>query len=604
MESAFLVTIDAPGAVPPARPLAIDAPTLGFAPEDRRSWAWTTPAGARVNVDAWAGVGAPSPWVDDGGRVAVLAGHVHPRGRTAGPPGTWASHVSALGPAPSAATIADRLVGVFAALVLDGEGRGWVGADPLGLRCLYNGSRGGRVAVASRAALVAGALGTPGRGDRAATWLAALGYHVGTATGYDAVDLLAPGAVVRIDDGEARVEVRHPFAEPPSPGTVEDAADVLVEEVGAGLRSALSIPARRHVLAITGGRDSRLLLAVALIHGLADELDLETVGPPDLPDVLVAERLAATFGLRHRSRFIGLRPEEPYPAIASRFVERTASLVNAWDLSTPGPDDEVRITGIGGEALRSFVPAGRLAEGGGDPIGRAFPRHRIARLGLLAPNLADEVHADLLDSIRHELGADATTFDRVHAHYAGHRLRCSRMGPRGEVDGAATTVQPLYSPAAIDAARSLTDTDRAHGVLFAEVMRRAAEALVREPFAGKGWSDHVEAHLASRPPGPAIERRASPAAPVVAQDGAPTPNAGADTLVRRLHAQGGDERLGFLRAAVVGASAERWDRLDRAAVDRSLDRWTELTGPERRELVGAVTGLVWRGGSETDPIVP
>lgn len=83
-------------------------------------------------------------------------------------------------------------------------------------------------------------------------------------------------------------------------------------EMTTAIRMALRDPATQGCLGLTGGKDSRLILALLLADGVASDLEYQTVGADDLPDVVVARQLASMFGLRHVTR----------PGVAERWAWR------------------------------------------------------------------------------------------------------------------------------------------------------------------------------------------------------------------------------------------------------------------------------------------
>ena len=58
-----------------------------------------------------------------------------------------------------------------------------------------------------------------------------------------------------------------------------------------------ALPSDRRHADITGGRDSRLILALMLEAGVTDAFDFRTIGAPHAPDAVVGARIAERFGL-------------------------------------------------------------------------------------------------------------------------------------------------------------------------------------------------------------------------------------------------------------------------------------------------------------------
>lgn len=111
--------------------------------------------------------------------------------------------------------------------------------------------------------------------------------------------------------------------------------------------------------ALTAGRDSRLVLAMARARAL--DVDYYTVGASaEEQDLQWAERLAEEFGLRHRAVVPVEREEVDWLAMAARFVDDTDGLSGLDRLVNYAEDPDrfalpadrrvgVRLSGIGGE---------------------------------------------------------------------------------------------------------------------------------------------------------------------------------------------------------------------------------------------------------------
>ena len=514
---------------------------------------------------------------------------------------------------PTLDELTDGLLGIFGAVVISETGTGWVSTDFGSMRCLYRAEDDHRTIISSRAALAAGALAAPGQPDRqlrSAVWLAATGYHVGEGSGFHGVEVLPSRTMLRLEAGTLSWHrMTSPLSVEVDERPVEELAEALVTEIAESLSACLDLPVARRIINLTGGMDSRLVLAAAVRAGIQHEFEYETMGPPDLADVKLAEDLARGLGLRHQALFIGLRPPGSYETRTRTFVERTGGLVNAWDASAPNDADELRITGIGGELLRTFYQL-RTPSGARRTVGQMFQERNFRRLGIVREDVAHSLHAEFFDRMATEWAPGSDEFERLDAHYPAHRLRFGRMGPREEVNGSTVRFHPIYSAAAVRLGRALSADDRESGLLFAEVMRGTDEILVRTPFTSGPWAPDVRAYLDSRPPGPAgIDVRPRLGSPVPARTPARVPAEVSDevtavpkaeSLVQRLFADGSDERVEFVRELVERAKPDAWTWFDREATTTAIDRWDELAVVDRRALFGAATAMAWadewRGG--------
>lgn len=598
MDAAFLLIVrkhPGPGAlgrVPPSE----QSTDLGF--EARHRLEWSDLSGA-VGLVCWHAepdrdAGA---WHERDDDIGFLTGHLRWRDEVWEPPARWAEHLVTAAPARPLSDLHDRLRGLFAAGHLTRAGDGWVITDVLGLRCLYWGEDDEVVVLSSRAALAAQALARPGeappRDPVSACWLAFTGYRVGDRTGYRDVRVVPPGACLRLRSGAPTWEQTSPLVVDPDDDlrsrSVGELAELVHEDVSESLRAMLSHPADRHVVSLTGGKDSRLVLAVALRAGLAEAFSYETVGPPELADVKIASELCRDLGLPHEVRFLGLRPAEPFADRFRRFVESTACMVNGWELDASTGSRDLRLTGLCGELLRTYrkVPEARRVDG---RIGDAFPRSMFGRLSLLRGGLGDELHQQLLTRLANEPDPSADPLDRLQAHFAGARMRFTRVGPREELAGD-RRVLPLYSRTTVRAAMAMDSRDRQSEVLFAEVMRQSSELLVRRRFTDAGWDARAQALLGRLGPVQEAESTLVAGAPASGNTAVK-----ATSLMASLYAQGSNERTELLAEVFADAGNPAWAVLDRAAALDALGRYTTIATPERHELFGAATVAVWLAG--------
>ena len=222
--------------------------------------------------------------------------------------GPWAQQLAERLRSTPLADGTDELAGVFVATSLHRTGRCSVAADPLGIGLVYWGEGRDVTVISSRAALAASLLAAeaasqPKRDTAGVGWLTYGVHAMGRQTGFDQITVIPEDTVVDIDPaGGARL-----LAPPPRRGGS-------TRSVRRGRSRCSRTPAARWSprsgwrpprpgttisAGLTGGKDSRVILALLLAEGLADSVEFQTIGDDDLPDVLVAKQIAASFGLRH-----------------------------------------------------------------------------------------------------------------------------------------------------------------------------------------------------------------------------------------------------------------------------------------------------------------
>jgi hypothetical protein len=597
VDSAFLlVAAKHAGDLPPvALELVQDPRARGLGFEPTAHVQWRDNAGTIV-FGGWQGP-TPRPdasaWHVDGNHLVMALGQAWWRDLTGEPARSLSAsdlaHASRRLPFDE---VVEDLRGIFAIVRLGAGGDAAVATDPLGFRCLYLGESPDAVAISSRAELVARGLNADGRAPvrdaLGSCWLAYTTYRIGDSTGFEGVRVLPAGGIAEIRPRRGlRVTSSAPWM--PDPHMRESTPDDIVElvraDITASLRAILELPAERHVVGLTGGKDSRLILAVALGAGLAHDFEYETIGPPDLADVRVASELAAQFGLRHTVRFLGLGSDRPYGERIRDFVAVTGGMLNIWDLSDPSAvEDEVRVVGLCGEALRVFRRISKGMRSRDDLVERFSPRD-FGRLQLVRRQGAGQLHRMLLDALLDDPSGRSEPSDLFDAFYMRNRVRFSRTGPREELPGQ-LRVMPLYSICALRAAFALGTAARQSELLHREITFRCSELLANHRFAGPGWVRATE-EPAGRPGLSEHPRRAEVEEPRATEK--------PEALMAKLQQSAFSDRKQAFLPLVEDRTNPAWELIDRRAAAAALERFPTLTPIERRELYGAFTAALWLG---------
>lgn len=577
---------------------ATQPPGLGFRSGRHVSWRSRS---SMIEVGAWQPEpdAGDAPWHIADDRVVVTIGSVRWRSPAERSPSSCVDDLARATEHTPLPDVARDLDGVFAAVTVSADDDVDAATDPLGLRCIYYGEDDTVVAISSKAALVAGALaaseGRPMARDRFnPCWLVFTTYWIGDATGFEGVRVLPAGAGLAIDR-TGRLSILEGGSWIPDDTTRGLAGDELVElvrdDIASTLRSTLRLPADRHVIRLTGGKDSRLILAVALWAGLAQRFDYETIGPPTLADVRVASELADRFELRHEVRFVGLAPERSYADRARSFVTATGGMLNLWDLAEPDtPPNEVRIVGVCGEMLRTYRRTAKPVSSVDDLV-RLFAPRNFGRLGLLRSEVSRELHDLVVRTVLDHSQRGLDPQDLFDAFYMSHRARMTRSGPLEELVGH-RRVLPLYSRTTLGAAFAIGGAARQDELLHYEVMRRCSTELVGHRFAGPGWSPALgEVNGA----GPTARSEEAGSAGMLR-----SPAAKPRSLMQTLQEAGFPERRVLLRSVLEEHDNPAWDFIRRDRVEGALERFGALSLPERRELYGGITAALWLSGSQ-DP---
>jgi hypothetical protein len=595
---------------------------------------WTNPSGS-VAFAGWQDTlddcGIGSRWHHTPDRVTAFTGWMWPRGRPWPGDRPWAAQLAEHLSTHPLEQGTDGFLGVFTALSLGRDGRGAVASDPLGIGLMYMAEGPELTVLSSRANLAARLLtakstASPPRDTLGTCWLAYSPYPIGTRTSFEGVEVAPAGAAAEIDPAYG-IRLRRTAVPPWRGRPPSDEREALVGELRAdiatSIRAALNLRVGRHLANLTGGKDSRLVLAVLLDEGLADEFEFRTWGSADLPDVLIARQIAATFGLRHEVRRTDedLRESRAARAAALRdagygevprremvFRVTAGSWFGMRNVSEPGSaspprGERVLLSGLFGETLRTNFPqTGWLKS---MPQLEAFPREGLGfgSAGILRPEAKAYYDEEARRAVLDEFTEGDGPQDAVDAFYIRHRLR--RWSGTGLEIDQRNRVFPLYSHAGLRAAFGIGAQDRHAEWIHFEIMHRACEPLARLPFDKGGWDKRL--HSGSSSPDPQAEAAPAPSGParpsvqsVPPSDSRQRTGRGPRTRTvrrdRRQKAESTDLEI-MRRYLLDDRSNPVFDIVDPDATAAVLDRFTELRDSTKLQLFGALTAAMWLGGS-------
>lgn len=399
------------------------------------------------------------------------------------------------------ALLPDDIAGEYAVARLYADGTLIAFSDRAGLHQLFHGPAD-RPVVANRAGLVAALLDDWTPDPAGLGWLPAIGYRVGTATAYRAVTQLAQDHVLSIGAGAQRSR--------PAPSPViafagergfSPALDVLLDEgivqaqaairLGVGADGPIDLP-------ITGGKDSRVILALCLAAGLRDRLQLFTRGYAGHPDVIAGAGIAAALGLPHR-REPPHGSDEPAHWSCARFFDKlmaqtwqTDGMVGGWDLILGERiAAETLITGHMGEVLKAYSKKALPADGL-DPVAMVRLQAPFDPMGLLWPEARARLTDQLAAQMAQARAEGALEADLPDIFYYRNRIPNWLGAIRAIKSFERQPVVPLGAPALLRLAFRLTPEERKSELLHYRIIARCAPELLAPPFAMQRWDARLD----------------------------------------------------------------------------------------------------------------
>lgn len=401
------------------------------------------------------------------------------------------------------------VMGEYAVARLYPDGTLTAFADRPGLHQLFHGAAGEAV-VANRAALVATVLGNRTPDAEGLRWLTAIGYRVGTATAYLAVTQLGQERVLRVDPGGMSTgRMPHPIVAFDGARGFAAGGDALLEQgiveaqaalaIGTGTEGPIDLP-------ITGGKDSRVVLALCLAAGLKDRLRLFTRGYPGHPDVIAGAGIAMALGLPHR-REAPHGSDEPAHWDRERFFTKLMAqswqsdgMVGGWDLILgQRVAAETLITGHMGEVLKAYSKK-PLPEGPLEPAAMVRLQAPFDPMDILRPDARAALEAELAAQMDEARGEGAGEADLPDIFYYRNRIPNWLGAIRAIKSFERQPVVPLGAPALLRLAFRLTPEERKRELLHHRIIARCAPELLPLPFAQQGWDATLGDDVPCPPP--------------------------------------------------------------------------------------------------------
>jgi hypothetical protein len=387
-------------------------------------------------------------------------------------------------------------------------------ADFSGLTPVYWSTAPGVAVFSNRSTTVAAAVGRRGFDVRNLGWVMGHSNLFGDEMPANGVAFLRAGLEAKATWRSGRVVVE-PSPEwiwpaPDSDGGRDDLRaaewDGIVDDLVSSFRSVGDI-APRLVLRLSGGKDSRVCLALAKAAGLQESVQALTSGRDDNPEVACAAEVAKIGGFAHRhvgpvGRLASsVTPDSGFEAALEwerlrQSLYRYEEIVCPWDgTCSPQMGTVLFVTGFGGELYRG--PGGhakrfkRRQPANVDEMAEMFVDYHQVHdpLGLLAAAendfqaewLTEWVHA-AVDEIRFDLLPEKFFVDYRMGHW---------NGPLGQSKPGRINVNPLLSASV---ARKITELDlsvRATERFHFEVLWRTAPELLTVPFVGDTWAPEI-----------------------------------------------------------------------------------------------------------------
>lgn len=254
-------------------------------------------------------------------------------------------------------------------------------------------------------------------------------------------------------------------------------------------------------ISLTGGEDSRLVLAAALNSRVRDRIEAFTYGTPDNPDIAAAEIVALKAGVPHVKNIqtppnsVSERPVAEIWNDLARHAFRFEGAPGAWDGGS-GASKQTRLDLVGyfDAYFKRVRPSSAAIDVVSSDIARQHmrePQQPFDPLGLLLPEAALAEHAFCDTWLEKALAEGAELNDIPELFYFDFRLPWWGGSMAANV-GALYRLAPLASKFASRIGLKQSVTDRRERKFIFEAMLALRPDLLEIPYLNKKWPDHFQ----------------------------------------------------------------------------------------------------------------
>lgn len=343
------------------------------------------------------------------------------------------------------------------------------------------------------------------------SWLIGHSNIFGDDTPFDGVKKITAGSYIKSSIGSSSFNLRK-FEKQIWPASdnleylddlSEDEWDLIVEELLKNFRAANDNLGGQLRLSLTGGKDSRLVLALAIGAGLKDSIITYTNGPEGSPEILCAKKISALMGIPHKSnikksQLVSLDFEESWQKLRYHTF-RMESFICPWDGATAGvlKGRSSDMTGFGGELYRG--PGGHAKQfkdlsflKNKDTIVARFINYHQK----MDPfNILSELYKNAQIGWFYnwvEENSKSVRFDVLPEKFFVENRLSNWNGPLAQNVIGKIKLMPLLSPKVARLVFKLSPESRGKEIFHYTVMAKLAPDLISIPFLNATWDKSLQ----------------------------------------------------------------------------------------------------------------
>lgn len=340
------------------------------------------------------------------------------------------------------------------------------------------------------------AFGSLEKDDEAMAWMPFFTYMLDERTSFRGVRVLEPGAQVLFGPDGVRIHEGTPEWKRASlsrssltPTEIRERREGLGAALVSHAQTVARVPAPHRVVRLSGGKDSRLVLATLLAAGVADRFEFVTIGAPENADVRTAQHLADRYALDLR---VVTPPQAQMDPVAFDLRLRLqafqkSGMFGAWDLGdVPGITGNVELGGLFGEILKSHYAADASIS---SPESLRHHFRNVMRFDgarILRPQVARGLRRRVEAWVEQQLDDGVSPGEIVDGFYTEIRLR-RWVGTAQEGNARNLHANLLQHPEVVRAGFAADHEQRRRDALHFELIRLLAPDLSKVPLAKATW---------------------------------------------------------------------------------------------------------------------
>ncbi|MEE9328315.1 MAG: hypothetical protein V3U71_13600 [Cocleimonas sp.] len=428
-----------------------------------------------------------------------------------------AEHLSGILKSTNSESVRDKCNGEYSVIHYDeNKDSLLVFNDRLAVEAIYYHCDKSQIIISNRIRLIREVLQRSDPDMETLNWIVAVGIIIGEGTSEKSVSRLPQAAFLTVKGGKMNIHENHVFmndskfnnelVKKPKPfsfllpligkskQSVDSVINGAIEECAVNIKTCLDyVPLTR--IPLSGGKDSRAVLALANYFGERKDLNMFTNGFDEHPDVIIAKQISEHYKL-NLSRAIPKAPAE----VDDQWVFdkmmghafQSDGMLGAWDAKGyTQAGGGMGLTGHVGEVYRSnYNKNNKIDLSNIEAASKMFHSINLFdRAGLLNDAARDHYERKMLDRVEFYLDNGGKLEDVPDLVYAMERVPNWVASLRRNDSYSTRQINPLNTEKLVKLAYHLGADQRRIERIHFEIINRISPWLAAQKFADDKWSE-------------------------------------------------------------------------------------------------------------------